>query len=555
MFATMRIWIAIGIAVLSSVAYAEPPPSPRIAALSAKLAAHERGAEEAFWRQLAVEGTPIIEDVHEAGRLLVTFVWRGKPDTQRVRLFGPVDHMAEDSDLERIPGSNVFAHSVSLPDTARFTYLFGFDGDPAKPGRHFDLNTAVTRRDPVSKHPFGTAESFVELPRAPPQPWIVPHRGVAAGTVWLHEIRAAAGQPPRRVTVYTPPGYTATGKPYPLVVAFDAESATTQIPLPMILDELIAAKRIPPVVALMIGNVDRMSDLQPNPAFIDMVALDLVPWMRASYHATSDPRLTVLSGVSLGGLASAYGALRHSEVFGNVLSQSGSFWWGTPPGATAHDYATTPRLPIRFWMEVGTFEFGSPTKETVQLAANRHMHDVLLARGYEIGYREFAGNHTYVEWRGSIAEGLIALLATPAKLPAARTPPVAKRAALDIAPGKRSSAWWLVRTAMLDGGDAALAAARPLLANNPDGYLLEEHELESAGVALFNLGRPRDALALWRWNTERFPTSSNAWDSLGYAYQATGDRARALDCFKRELTLDPRSESAKAMLDELTSSP
>lgn len=214
-----------------------------------------------------------------------------------------------------------------------------------------------------------------------------------------------------------------------------------------------------------------------------------------------------------------------------------------------------PHLPVRFWMEVGTFEFGSPTKETAQRAANRHMRDVLLARGYEVGYREFAGNHSYIEWRGSIADGLVALLATPAKLPDARTPLVAKRAALDITPGKRSSVWWLVRTGMLDGGDAALAAARPLLANNPDGYSLEDSEFENAGIMLFNLGRPRDALPLWRWNTERFPRSANAWDSLGYAYQATGDRTRALDCFKRELALDPRSEAAKAMIGELTVAP
>jgi enterochelin esterase family protein len=62
-------------------------------------------------------------------------------------------------------------------------------------------------------------------------------------------------------------------------------------------------------------------------------------------------------------------------------------------------------------MEVGTLEnrasrHGMPD----MVAVNRHMRDVLKAKGYDVTYREYAGGHDYVWWRSGLADGLIALL-------------------------------------------------------------------------------------------------------------------------------------------------
>jgi enterochelin esterase family protein len=41
---------------------------------------------------------------------------------------------------------------------------------------------------------------------------------------------------------------------------------------------------------------------------------------------------------------------------------------------------------------------------------------VLLAKGYEVHFQEFAGNHDYLSWRGTLADGLIVLIGkTPSK--------------------------------------------------------------------------------------------------------------------------------------------
>jgi enterochelin esterase-like enzyme len=44
------------------------------------------------------------------------------------------------------------------------------------------------------------------------------------------------------------------------------------------------------------------------------------------------------------------------------------------------------------------------------LETSRHMRDVLLAKGYEVHYQQFVGGHDYLSWRGTLADGLIALI-------------------------------------------------------------------------------------------------------------------------------------------------
>jgi len=107
----------------------------------------------------------------------------------------------------------------------------------------------------------------------------------------------------------------------------------------------------------------------------------------------------------------------HSDVIGNVLSQSGSYWitkdWETPPpwpltedtGDLVGEFRKSNRLPIRFYISVGRFE--SPGR---MLGTNRELRDVLLLKGYQVTYQEFDGGHDSIWWRGALADGLIALI-------------------------------------------------------------------------------------------------------------------------------------------------
>src|SRR5262249_54574787 len=147
------------------------------------------------------------------------------------------------------------------------------------------------------------------------------------------------------------------------------------------LDNLLAKGYIPPLVAIVLDNPSQQTrnvELPCNPLFADFLAKEVVPWMRQKYHVTSDPSQTVVAGSSYGGLAATYAGLRHPEVFGNVLSQSGSFWW-KPDGDPEHEwltkqYVASPKLPLRFYLEVGLLESGpTPDSGPSQVVVNRHM--------------------------------------------------------------------------------------------------------------------------------------------------------------------------------------
>ena len=138
------------------------------------------------------------------------------------------------------------------------------------------------------------------------------------------------------------------------------------------------------------------------------------PFWRRGYRVTADPARTAIAGSSLGGLAAACAASKSSNVFGNVLSLSGSFYWRPPgeiePEWLARQLATGPKLPLHFYLEAGLMEDRPPRPEGPSLlASNRHLRTVLQAKGYAVEYREFNGGHSILNWRGSLADGLLAL--------------------------------------------------------------------------------------------------------------------------------------------------
>ena len=304
---------------------------------------------------------------------------------------------------------------------------YGFSvNDPLTPINYNDPEE-VQRRialfgpDPLSKtKPFQNL-SFLELEDAPPQPWIAVNSRARKGKLENEKaFRSEILGNERRILVYLPPGYRATGESYPMLLVFDLFPYVTQVPTPRILDNLVAAKAIPPMVAVLVGNVrDRRGvELGCNDDFNAFLATELLPWVQKKYHVSQDPAKNIVAGSSFGGIASTYFALKHSDLVGNVLSQSGSYAFAADQadkderdpeyqaGWLIRQYVQEERKPLRFFLEVGLREPGIPRMPAI----NRHFHDVLRAKGYDVvAYSEFNGGHDYVNWRGSFADGLIAL--------------------------------------------------------------------------------------------------------------------------------------------------
>ncbi|WP_166143407.1 enterochelin esterase [Methylosinus sp. RM1] len=407
-----------------------PYAVPEIAALQRELPSP--GATERFWRHVAEVGTPLVTPIaDDEAHQLATFLWRGDSTTQNVVVIGPSDRPITDYLMDHIPDTDVWRLTLKLPAGARFAYTLSINDPLVLEGPRAAERAATQQADPLNpKKSWNYApgagiheySSMAELPGAPSQPWILKRPGVPEGKVEHMPFKSDLLGNERKITVYTPAGYQKGGGPFDLLVLFDENAYIDRVPTPTILDNLIASGSIRPMVAVLIANPNqetRVKELAPNPTFADFLANELIPWVHTRYRVTAEPSRTVVAGSSFGGIAATYAALRHPEIFGNVLCQSGSFWWapdhrygGDPLTETnwlAKQFIASSKLPIRFYMDAGLFEVDFSGSGGGILEPSRQMRDVLLAKGYEVHYKEFASGHDYLNWRGTLADGLMML--------------------------------------------------------------------------------------------------------------------------------------------------
>ena len=86
--------------------------------------------------------------------------------------------------------------------------------------------------------------------------WWVPQNGVAKGEVKQYTLESKMYGHARKMSIYTPAGYSASGAQYDVAYFFDAEDYISEIGLPATLDNLIAAKKIKPIVVVLVDNSD-----------------------------------------------------------------------------------------------------------------------------------------------------------------------------------------------------------------------------------------------------------------------------------------------------------
>lgn len=395
--------------------------SPPIAALVQRIHSGDRQALDSFWQSITKNGTPLVDATgNSANDVIATFVWRGNKETKSVGIRAPLAKWPglPDLPLAHLPDTDVWYGSWQMKNDFRFTYSFVVNLPSGERAEKF------TRFDPLNPHKMALSfessdvpvQSFsiASMPEAPTERWLAPQQGAAAGKVTSVTLPSMSLGSDRKIWVYMPPGYgLRASKPYRLLVLFDGFSYLYWIPAPTILDNLIRANQLPPMVAVLIDNPpeSRSSDLHASPAFLRFLTEELMPWLHAHFNVTHDPAETIIGGYSLGGLAAAFTAMRRPDLFGNVLSQSGSFWEGNANikwEFLASKFQSSPRLPIRFFMEAGLLEDVSDEGPTL-LAANRHLAAILKAKGYSVTYQEVGGTHEPVHWRDTLPPGLLAL--------------------------------------------------------------------------------------------------------------------------------------------------
>lgn len=214
----------------------------------------------------------------------------------------------------------------------------------------------------------------------------------------------------RTITVYVPAQYV-PGTPAPFIVTHDGPAlGKPNLDLPHVLDNLIAQKRVPVQVAIMIQNgggdaqghergreYDTMSG-----TFAEYIEAEVLPLVEKNCGVTltKDPEARATMGNSSGGAAALIMAWYHPELYRRVITTSGTFvnqQWPfnpeTPGGAwDFHDklIPESPRKPIRLWMGVGDRDLLNPNvmRDGMHdwVEANHRMAKVLAEKGYRYQY-------------------------------------------------------------------------------------------------------------------------------------------------------------------------
>ncbi|HEX4796298.1 MAG TPA: alpha/beta hydrolase-fold protein [Humisphaera sp.] len=204
----------------------------------------------------------------------------------------------------------------------------------------------------------------------------------------------------RQVSVYVPKQYV-PGTVAPFIVSADGDRLMFTA-----LDNLIAQKKVPVMIAIAIGNgsgdaqgsqrgleYDTMSGLYAE--FVEKEVLPLVE-SKCNVKLTKDPDGRATMGCSSGGSCAMIMAWYHPELYHRVLTHSGTYvnqQWPynpeTPGGAWElheHLIPNSPAKPLRIWMEVGDRDLLNPNvmRDNMHdwVVANEHMAKVLADKGY-----------------------------------------------------------------------------------------------------------------------------------------------------------------------------
>lgn len=392
-----------------------PAGVPAIERLRSALAAGDRGTSAALVRCLSEVEAPVIEAAPTPGRYLVTFPFVTDTDVEAVRLRSNVvaaradfDGDGDDFDslarMERIADTDLWAIAIELPSGLRAPYRFevaSADGDAA---------LALDPRNPRVYEERWTQnfrKSEMVLPDAPAQPW-----RARPGRDGSWEIDEVAG---RELAVYVPAGAPEADGPRPVVVALGTNTFYNILPTGRLIDHLVEERAIETPIVITVDLAEGSAERRYRTE-ADYVADTLLPWVRARWPISSAPEDVVVAGTSRRGLVSAIAALDRPEAIGKAISLSGSFYW-RPEGEDEFEWlarrlAREPRREVALHVAAGTLETAvtATNRGHPLLTTNRHLRDVLVAKGYDHVYEEFVGIHDEMSWQSALADALRALL-------------------------------------------------------------------------------------------------------------------------------------------------
>lgn len=299
-----------------------------------------------------------------------------------------------------------------IPMTKGENGIWSFTTEALKPGAYrygYEVDGVQTTdpRNPNVSESLNRVQSLLVVPGSDWQDL----RDVAHGAVsevWYHS--KALGEP-RRMHIYTPPGYEASTTKYPVMYLLhgggDNDNAWSTVGRAgFILDNLIASGKAKSMIIVMpAGHVTRIMKFDPiamgTDKFADDLVGDVMPYVTKSYRVYSDREHAAIAGLSMGGIQTLNISLTNLEKFGYVgVFSSGWF----PPAREKFEHENAGKLNDAaakkglklFWVGVGKKDIAFENCQTTV--------ELLKKYGFTPEYHESPGYHNWETWRDYLHE-------------------------------------------------------------------------------------------------------------------------------------------------------
>lgn len=288
--------------------------------------------------------------------------------------------------LNRIEGTDFWHGTGNYPPDARLDYKFVMD----------TLWTMDPRNPFSSRSGFGV-NSELRMPLYRQAPESVFDSAVPGGTIIDSLYYSTILETFRTVKIYLPAGYNRTTRPYPVILFHDGIEYVTLGDATVILDNLIASKRIRPVIGIFVEPIARDLEYSGNlkDSYVSFIIREMMPVIDTKFNTSSNAYNRATVGISNGGNAALYLGCRHPESFARIAAFSSN----VIPEITAA--LSAPRnMDLEFYIDIGKYDISALVPMAEQLVS------LLKKKGYPYTFYQWNDGHSWANWRDHLGVSL-----------------------------------------------------------------------------------------------------------------------------------------------------
>lgn len=313
--------------------------STKIRNLYNNLAEGNHKALDIFWNELKKIGSPLIEEIEGDNKnVMVTFIYKAKEKIKNVVISGAFpSYRYSENIMDQLLDSNLWYKTYKVRNDIKFAYNYSvndaLDDDYEKRYGNFILdefnpNIIVFPKDEEDEEDIEEKKSLVKLSNVEADIWTSAMDHSNKGNIDLHRFKSNILNNSRRVWVYKPYEYEENNEKNNLIILTDGFMHINTLNAINVLDNLMYRDLIPKSVCVFVdSNNNRVEELALNKNYGEFITNEILPWVYSNYNVTTESEKTIIGGVSLGALAASYIAITFPNIFGNVIAQSGSFFW------------------------------------------------------------------------------------------------------------------------------------------------------------------------------------------------------------------------------------